>query len=164
MPFVILPWGLLDDDGLTAHDILVYATIARYADSATGEAWPSRQTVAHMARCDIKTVDRAVSRLVKSGYLEKTKRKNEAGETNLYVVHELVARQESLAGRDLNGARVGTQTVRPLGTQTVRELEPLELDRGDRLDLTRPADPSEWTLPPADVLAMLPRPTSGDAA
>jgi len=172
MPFVIVPWGLLDDDGLTAHDILVYATIARYADSATGEAWPSRQTVAHMARCDIKTVDRAVARLVKSGYLEKTKRKNTEGETNLYVVHELVARQESLAGRDSrgargrdsNGARVGTQTVRPLGTQTVRELEPLELDRGDALDYTVEPSPSEWTPMPDDVRAMLPKPTKGSAA
>jgi hypothetical protein len=164
MPFVILPWGLLDDDGLTAHDILVYATIARYADSATGEAWPSRQTVAHMARCDIKTVDRAVGRLVKSGYLEKTKRKNTEGETNLYVVHEMVARQESLAGRDSNGARVGTQTVRPLGTQTVRELEPLELDRGDALDYTVEASPSEWTPMPDDVRAMLSKLNQGAPA
>ena len=156
MPFVIVPWGLLDDDGLTAHDILVYATIARYADSATGEAWPSRQTVAHAARCDIKTVDRAVTRLVGSGYLEKQKRKNTEGETNLYVVHEIVARTGRLEGRDSNGARVGTQTVRPLGTQTVRELEPLELDRGDALDYTLEPSPSEWTMPPDDVRAMLP--------
>jgi DNA-binding transcriptional MocR family regulator len=156
MPFVIMPWGLLDDENLTAHDILVYATIARYADGATGEAWPSRQTVAHAARCDIKTVDRAVARLVRSGYLEKQKRKNQEGETNLYVIHEIVARTGRLPS-DSNGARVGTQTVRPLGTQTVRELEPLELDRGDRLDLTVEASPSEWTPMPDDVRAMLTR-------
>jgi hypothetical protein len=154
MPFVIVPWAMLDDDGLTAHDVLVYATIARYADGATGVAWPSRATVARAARCDIKTVDRAVARLVSTGYLEKHKRKNEAGESNLYVVHEVAARQHTLGGRDSNGAGVGTQTVRPLGTQTVRELEPIELEEAP-LDLDRPADPSEWTLPPPEIKARL---------
>jgi len=151
MPFVIMPWAVLEDESLTAHDVLVYATIARYADVTSGEAWPSRSTVAQQARCDIKTVDRAVTRLVAAGFLEKHKRKNQEGETNLYVVHEVVARQETLApkkarGRDSNGARVGTQTVRPLATQTVRELEPLELDS---------ADTSEWTEMPDDIRAML---------
>jgi len=150
MPFVILPWAVLEDENLTAYDVLVYATIARYADVNSGEAWPSRQTVAQQARCDIKTVDRAVTRLVAAGFLEKHKRKNQEGETNLYVVHEVVARQEKLekrkGGRDSNGARVGTQTVRPLATQTVRELEPLELDSPDT---------SEWTEMPDDIRAML---------
>ncbi|HEY7824189.1 MAG TPA: helix-turn-helix domain-containing protein [Acidimicrobiia bacterium] len=150
MPFVILPWAVLEDENLTAYDVLVYATIARYADVNSGEAWPSRQTVAQQARCDIKTVDRAVTRLVAAGFLEKHKRKNQEGETNLYIVHEVVARQEKLekrrGGRDSNGARVGTQTVRPLATQTVRELEPLELDS---------ADTSEWTEMPDDIRAML---------
>jgi len=160
MPFVIMPWAVLEDESLTAHDVMVYATIARYADVTSGEAWPSRSTVAQQARCDIKTVDRAVTRLVAAGFLEKHKRKNQEGETNLYVVHEVVARQETLekrkAGRDSNGARVGTQTVRPLATQTVRELEPLELEE---------ADPSEWTEPPADLLASLPwSKPSGEAA
>jgi hypothetical protein len=150
MPFVIVPWSLLDDETLTAHDVLVYATIARYADHATGVAWPSRSTVAHQARCDIKTVDRCIARLTEAGYLEKHKRKHEAGESNLYVIHEIVARQETLKprsrGRDSNGAGVGTQTVRPLGTQTVRELEPIQLDT---------ADPSEWTPMPDDIRAKL---------
>jgi hypothetical protein len=145
-----MPWAVLDDENLTAHDVLVYATIARYADVNTGVAWPSRKTVAEQARCDIKTVDRCVSRLVDAGFLEKHKRRNEAGESNVYVVHEIVAHQQTLnprsRGRGTNGARVGTQTVRPLGTQTVRELEPIELDN---------QDPSEWTLPPPEVREML---------
>jgi hypothetical protein len=159
MPFVILPWAVLEDESLTAHDVLVYATIARYADTATGVAWPSRATVAAQARCDIKTVDRCITRLVAAGFLEKHKRKHEVGESNLYVVHEIVARQETLnprsRGRDSNGARVGTQTVRPLGTQTVRELEPIQLEE---------ADPSEWTEPPAWLRDMMRPPQPGDAA
>ncbi len=100
MPFVIMPWAVLDDDSLTAHDVLVYATIARYADVTTGIAWPSRATVAQNARCDIKTVDRCVTRLVAAGFLEKHKRKTEKGDdSNVYVVHEIVARQEQLEAR-----------------------------------------------------------------
>jgi len=159
MPFVIMPWAVLDDDSLTAHDVLVYATIARYADSNSGVAWPSRQTVAKAARCDIKTVDRCVSRLVQAGFLEKHKRKNELGESNVYVVHEIVARQETLEprsrGRGTNGAGVGTQTVRPLATQTVRELEPLELEE---------TDPSNWTPMPEEIRAMLKPSRPGEAA
>lgn len=150
MPFVILPWAVLNHELLTAHDVLVYATIARYADVTTGVAWPSRQTVAQNARCDIKTVDRSVTRLVAAGFLEKHKRKTELGESNLYIVHEIVAHQETLKprsrGRDSNGAGVRTQTVRPRGTQTVRELELLELDK---------AEPSEWTGVPDDVRAQV---------
>jgi hypothetical protein len=159
MPFVIMPWAVLDDESLTAHDVLVYATIARYADVTTGLAWPSRATVAQNARCDIKTVDRCVTRLVAAGFLEKHKRKHELGESNVYVVHEIVARQETLKprsrGRGTNGAGVGAQTVRPLGTQTVRELEPIQLEE---------ADPSEWTPMPDDIRAMLAAPPPGDAA
>jgi hypothetical protein len=162
MPFVIMPWAVLDDETLTAHDVLVYATIARYADVTTGVAWPSRATVAQNARCDIKTVDRSVARLVSAGFLEKHKRKTEKGdESNVYVVHEIVARQEQLEARpkrrggDSRGAGGGTQTVVGGATQTVRELDP---------DITRDKDPSEWTLPPPDVRAMLKRPTEGDEA
>ena len=151
MPFVIMPWAVLDDETLTAHDVLVYATIARYADVTTGVAWPSRATVAQNARCDIKTVDRCVTRLVTAGFLEKHKRRTPKGDdSNVYVVHEIVNRQETLKpksrGRGTNGAGVGTQTVRPLGTQTVRELEPIQLEE---------TDPSEWAPMPDDIRAML---------
>jgi hypothetical protein len=159
MPFIIMPWAVLDDESLTAHDVLVYATIARYADVTTGVAWPSRATVAQNARCDIKTVDRCVTRLVAAGFLEKHKRKHELGESNVYVVHEIVNRQETLKprsrGRGTNGAGVGTQTVRPLGTQTVRELEPIQLEE---------ADPSEWTPMPDNIRAMLQPPEPPEAA
>jgi predicted transcriptional regulator len=156
MPFVILPWAVLDDDTLTAHDVLVYSTIARYADVTTGVAWPSRATVAQNARCDIKTVDRSVIRLVSAGFLEKHKRSTEKGdESNVYVVHEIVARQEQLEpkakrtrGGDFRGAGGGTQTVRGGGTQTVRELEPIQLEE---------ADPSEWTPMPDHLRALLDR-------
>ncbi|HEY7821750.1 MAG TPA: helix-turn-helix domain-containing protein [Acidimicrobiia bacterium] len=158
MPFVIMPWAVLDDDSLTAHDVLVYATIARYADVTTGVAWPSRATVAQNARCDIKTVDRSVTRLVAAGFLEKHKRRNELGESNVYVVHEIVARQETLEKRrpsDSNGAGGrGTNGAPPRdsnggGTRTI-ELEE--------------TDPSDWTPMPDSVRAMLRPPDTPEAA
>lgn len=162
MPFVIMPWAVLDDESLTAHDVLVYATIARHADVTTGVAWPSRATVARMARCDIKTVDRSVTRLVAAGFLEKHKRTTDKGdESNVYVVHEIVARQEQLEptkpkrGGDSRGAGGATQTVPGGATQTVRELDP---------DITREKAPSEWTEPPADIRAMLKPEPPGEAA
>ena len=163
MPFVILPWAVLDHELLTAHDVLVYATIARYADVTTGVAWPSRQTVAQNARCDIKTVDRSVTRLVAAGFLEKHKRKTEKGdESNVYVVHEIVARQEQLEttkpkrrGGDSRGAGGATSTVRGGATLTVRELDP---------DITREKTSSEWTVMPDSIRAMLNAPDQGDAA
>ena len=152
-PFIILPHGVLDDETLTAHDVLVYATIARYADNHTGVAYPSRATIAKAARCDIKTVDSAVRKLVISGCLEKHKRTTDTGESNVYIVHELTA--QSARGRGNNGAGVGEQTVRGGGKQTVRELDSIELEV---------ADTSEWTPMPDDIRAMLESPKTGDRA
>jgi len=152
-PFIILPHGILDDDSLTAHDILVYATIARYADNNTGVAYPSRATIAQAARCDVKTVDAAVKRLVNSGCLEKHKRRTETGEANLYIVHEVTVHAKRRG--ETNGAGVGKQTVRGGGKQTVRELDSIELDN---------ADPSEWTPMPDDIRALLTPPPTGGIA
>ena len=166
LPFVILPWAVLEDDALTAHDVLVYATIAKWADNETGVAYPSRATIAESARIDIKTVDRSVGRLVAAGYLEKHKRKHENGESNLYVIHEIVARQETLGGRGTNGATprggrdlngAGGRGTNGAGTR------PTYLEE-EALDLSRPADPSEWTPMPDELRARLGRLKPGEAA
>jgi hypothetical protein len=152
-PFVILPHGVLDDESLTAHDVLVYATIARYADNHTGVAYPSRGTIAKAARCDIKTVDSAVRKLVASGCLEKHKRTSETGEANLYIVHEQTA--HTSRGRGTNGAP-------PRGTNGARGGE--TNGAGTRLIQLEVADTSEWTPMPDDVRAMLTRPEPPEAA
>jgi hypothetical protein len=150
-PFVILPHGVLDDETLTAHDVLVYATIARYADNHTGVAYPSRATIAKASRCDIKTVDSAVRKLVLSGCLEKHKRTTDTGEANLYVVHEQTAQGPRTRGT--NGAGVGEQTVRGGGKQTVRELDLIQLEE---------ANPSEWTPMPDELRALITSADNGD--
>jgi hypothetical protein len=152
-PFIILPHGLLDDPTLTAHDILVYATIARYADNSTGVAYPSRATIAESARCDIKTVDSAVRKLVLAGCLEKHKRSTPTGESNLYIVHEQTA--NTPRGRGTNGAPPReTNGARGRGTNGA----------GTRLIELDTPEPSEWTPMPEQVRAMLPQPDTKGAA
>ena len=166
LPFVILPWAVLEDDALTAHDVLVYATIAKWADNETGVAYPSRATIAESARIDIKTVDRCVGRLVAAGYLEKHKRKHEQGESNLYVIHEIVARQQTLGGRDSNGATPrggrGTNGAGGRGTNGAGT-RPIYLEEAPD-DYTTPTDPSDWTPMPDELRAKLHRLKPGEAA
>jgi hypothetical protein len=168
LPFVVLPWAVLDDPTLSAHDVLVYSTLARFADHDTGQAWPSRATIAELARCDVKTVDRCLTHLVEAGFIEKTKRRNDLGETNLYVIHEIAAAAEARGGRDSNGA-----TPRDSNGATPRDSNGARtrttLTREARRPETQPAplpepDPSEWTLPPDEELAKIKATLKGKAA
>ena len=168
LPFVVLPWAVLDDPTLSAHDVLVYSTLARFADHDTGQAWPSRATIAELARCDVKTVDRCLGHLVEAGFIEKTKRRNDLGETNLYVIHEIAAAAEARGGRDSNGATPrGTDGATPRDSNGARTRT--TLTREARRPETQPAplaepDPSEWTLPPDEELAKIKATLKGKAA
>lgn len=131
MPFVIVPWWLLDIDEVGGFELSVYCAIARHADT-DGMAHPSRARIAKLAGVNIKTVDRAVQKLCDVGAIEKRARKDPAGDptSNMYLVHELptgVATETGLPS-DSNGATVATETVLGVATQTVHELEALELE------------------------------------
>lgn len=128
--FSILPEWILDAS-VSDRAIRVYALLARYADSETLEAFPSRQTLAKRAGCHVKSVDRAIEELEGLGALIKTHRRSgEAYTSNLYILRR-VATPESL-GRDMSVPRVGTRvspgrdTGVPL-TITIEE-EPKELE------------------------------------
>lgn len=145
LPFVILPWAVLEGD-LSATDILVYATISRFADSQTGVAYPSRSTIATYARCSVSTVDRSVQALVDAGYLSKQARRTKAGDpdSNLYLVHEISDRTEAGVAAPVKG---GSRTGDDWGSRTGDDLtRSIELEGPDM---------SEWTEPPADVQAKM---------
>ena len=131
LPFVVVPWWLLDLEDVGGFDLAVYCAIARHAD-AEGQAHPSRSRIAEMAGVNIKTVDRAVAKLTEVGAIEKRRRKDPAGDptSNLYLVHELPTgvATEMVLRSDSNGATVGTETGLRVGTETVHELEPSELE------------------------------------
>lgn len=131
MPFVIVPYWLLDHPDVDTYDIAVYCAIARHADAA-GEAHPSRSRIAKLAKVNIKTVDRSVEQLQAVGALEKQTRRDPAGDptSNLYLIHELSTEVETLTvlPSDSDGTTVGTDTVLRVATVAVQELEPLEQD------------------------------------
>lgn len=131
LPFVVVPWWLLDLPDIGGFELTVYCAIARHADSE-GQAHPSRARIAQMAGVNIKTVDRAVAKLTEVGAIEKRARKDPAGDatSNLYLLHELPTgvATETVLGSDSDGTTVGTQTGLPVATQTVHELEPSELE------------------------------------
>jgi len=149
LPFVVLPWAVLEHPTLTGTDVMVYAAIARFADNRTGEAYPSRSTIGLYARCSNSTVDRSIAALIDAGFLTKTPRRKKTGDpdSNLYTVHEIAetaaggvaapVRRGSRTGDDW-GSRTGDDRTSSMGT---REEPPLET--------------TEWTDPPADVRAKM---------
>jgi hypothetical protein len=148
LPFVVLPWAVLEHPTLTGTDVMVYATIARFADNQTGTAWPSRSTIATFARCSLSTVDRSVEALIEAGFLTKQARRTKSGspDSNLYLVHEIAEAAGGVAAPVRRGSRTGDDW----GSRTSDDLT--------RTSSTRSAEtpePSEWTLPPDDVKAQL---------
>lgn len=149
LPFVVLPWAVLEHPSLSGTDVLVYCTIARFADNGSGEAYPSRATVATYARCSVDTVDRSIKSLEAAGLLTVEKRRSDRGgsATNLYTVHEIA--EQAGGGRTHAATPSRTRAAPPSRTHAARtrtiELEPSR-------DVH---DPSEWTLPPDDVRARI---------
>jgi DNA-binding transcriptional MocR family regulator len=150
MPFVVVPWWLLDMEEIGGFELAVYCAIARHADSE-GMAHPSRARIAKLAGVNIKTVDRAVAKLTEVGAIEKRTRKDPAGDptSNMYLVHELPTgvATETVLPSDSNGATVATETVLGVATQTVHELEAFELepinyksDESENLWITQPKE------------------------
>jgi len=151
LPFVVLPWAVLEHRSLSATDVLVYATIARFADNDTGEAYPSRATIAGLARTSVDTVDRSIRTLEATGFLTKERRKGPKGEpaSNLYLVHEIAEAAAEGGGRT-HAARGGRTDAVSGGRTHAARTRPTELEDGET-----PIRTSEWTLPPADVTAKM---------
>ena len=154
-PFALVPLWVVDEPEVTPLDVAVYIAIKRHADSH-GEAYPSRATIAEVAGVSVDTVDRAVKRLIDIGALDKEVRRKRNGEptSNLYTIHE--------EPEGYRSQRQGGRSQRPgVAAQNPPELDPLELEGA--LDLTTPADTSEWTPMPDSIRAMLTPPDKGAA-
>jgi hypothetical protein len=66
---------LLDLD-ISDRAVRLYAVLARYADSETHKAYPSRGTLAERLKCSKASVDRASQELVEAGAMKKKQRHN----------------------------------------------------------------------------------------
>jgi hypothetical protein len=73
--FAIIDEWLLDLD-ISDRAVRLYAVLARYADSETHKAYPSRGTLAERLKCSKASVDRAAQELVDAGAMKKKQRHN----------------------------------------------------------------------------------------
>jgi len=128
--FSIVPEWLIDA-GVSDRAVRVYAILARYADSETLQAFPSRETLAKRAHCHWRSIDRAIDELVQLGAVTKTHRKNgDAYQSNIYTLRRVLPRVSP--GTDtgvtgvLTGESVGTDTGGNLTITTEPEPENIE--------------------------------------
>jgi hypothetical protein len=72
--FTMLPLEMLGDIRLQSLDIVVYAALDSFADSA-GSAWPGLQSIAERGRVSPATVKCSIRRLQSAGYILKEQRR-----------------------------------------------------------------------------------------
>lgn len=145
--FSIIPeWVLYAD--ISDRAVRVYAILARYADSETLQAFPSRETLAKRARCHWRSIDRAIDELVAIKAITKTHRKTgESYQSNLYTIR----RVPPLLSGGTDTSAQGVLTPQSVGTDTggnltiTTEREPKELDN------TRNEFEQFWKLYPRKV-------------
>ena len=123
--FSIVPEWVIDAD-ISDRAVRVYAILARYADSETHQAFPSRETLAKRARCHWRSIDRAIGELIQLGAVTKTHRKNgKEYQSNIYTLKRVLPRvPRGTATGDtgvLTGESVGTDTAGNLTRTTKQE-------------------------------------------
>lgn len=120
--FSIIPeWILVSP--LSHKAVRVYAVLARYADSKTLQAWPSRATIAGQSGCSIRTVDAAIDELVNYGAVEKERRvENNQYTSSMYVIRRAPRGSAKIA---LGSAKNDTRVVQKTTYRTItNELDP----------------------------------------
>jgi hypothetical protein len=128
--FSIVPEWVIDAD-ISDRAVRVYAILARYADSETLQAFPSRETLAKRARCHWRSIDRAIDELVKLGAVTKTHRKNgDAYQSNIYTLRRVLPMMSRGVDTDVQG--VVTPVSRGVDTDVhltrTTELEPKNVE------------------------------------
>jgi hypothetical protein len=141
--FSIIPEWILDSD-ISDRAVRIYAILARYADSETLQAFPSRETLGRRAGCNVKAVTKSVEELVAIGAVVKQHRKNgEAFQSNLYTLRRVGpnltlgrVNPDPRVGSNLTLGRVSDD---PLTITT--QLEPLNnINRATKLDNYKPSE------------------------
>jgi hypothetical protein len=106
--FAVVPETVLYST-LSDKAIRVYAVLARHADKTTGKCFPSRARIAELARCSLRSVDRALAELVAARVIQLEHRLNAAGDpaTNLYTIRPF--RGDDMGDRTPTGDATGRQ-------------------------------------------------------
>jgi len=130
--FSMVPAWLLDRD-ISDKALRLYAVLAGYADSETGQAYPGRALLSRRMACSTKTVDRAVQELLEIGAIKKKQRvKDGHYQSSLYTVVRVDPASEVTRPSvrdDATSRHTRPDPVSPVSQRTITtELEPEELE------------------------------------
>ena len=129
--FAIIDEWLLDLD-ISDRAVRLYAVLARYADSETHKAYPSRGTLAERLHCSKASVDRAAQELVDAGAMTKQQRHNSSVIYTLQVSSPL--HRGVVTGDEGGSAPVMTGVLTGDDLTRTTELEPQELEPQNYID------------------------------
>lgn len=121
--FAIIDEWLLDLD-ISDRAVRLYAVLARYADSKTHKAYPSRGTLAERLHCSKASVDRAAQELVDAKAMTKQQRHNSSVIYTLQVSSPL--HRGVVTGDEGGSAPVMTGVLTGDDLTRTTELEPTE--------------------------------------
>jgi hypothetical protein len=128
--FSIVPAWVLDS-GISDRAIRLYAVLAGYADSETGQAFPGRTLLSRRLDCSLKTIDRAVAELLAAGAVRKRQRvKDGHYQSSVYTVVRIDPGSGETRPRVMDDAtprHTRRDPVSPVTHRTITtELEPLK--------------------------------------
>ena len=129
--FAIIDEWLLDLD-ISDRAVRLYAVLARYADSETHKAYPSRGTLAERLHCSKASVDRAAQELVDAGAMTKQQRHNSSVIYTLQVSSPL--HRGVVTGDEGGSAPVMPGVLTGDDLTITTELEPEELEPQNYID------------------------------
>lgn len=94
--FAIIPhWVIFS--GITSGALHLYAVLTKYADNTTGQAWPSRTTLANDIGKSRDTVDRHIKELEGIGALRVQRRKRQGTKENAVNLYTVVTANPEVA-------------------------------------------------------------------
>jgi len=83
--FAWIQYSVFDDEELTSSDIIVYLTLARFADNKKQECYPSKKTLVKYARLTEPTIRKSLYHLRDLGYIDINQK---AGRVNYYQLND----------------------------------------------------------------------------
>lgn len=132
--FEMIPHWILDHPDITPRALQVYLHLRRYADYETGEAYPSRKTIALACGVSTTTLDEAMLllRSISAVSVEERYDPDRGQQSNLYTVHFYAPVVEQ-GGSKSTGRGAGKKTGNAPTGQQGTELDPLNKTQGTRL-------------------------------
>jgi hypothetical protein len=151
LPFIAVDKPLLEDESLSAVDVMTYVALAYFADNSTRECWPSLAKLAKKARCHPSTVSASLSRLEASGYIKRQEQRRRDGGrgSNLYTLMPVSCQRFTPTAQDEGGGRPkqSTPTAQDESNYTHSEQDPNKQREKSVLQVTTFEEPKQSLSP-----------------